>query len=153
MRVEQIMTWNPECCYPTDSLNDAARLMWEGDFGSLPVKDGDGRLVGMITDRDVCMAAYTQGGSLRDHTVATAMAETVVSCTPEHSVADAEKLMQDNQVRRIPVQTDGRLVGILSLNDIAIGATRTSDAREVNFDVVGRTLSRICEHRATAAAE
>ena len=84
MRIEQLMTKSPKTCRPDSSLSHAARLMWENDFGCLPVTEGDesGRLVGMITDRDICMAAYFAGRALNEIQVADAMTKDVRACNP-----------------------------------------------------------------------
>lgn len=146
MKVADIMNREVATCRDQDSLNEAARLMWERDVGSLPVLNEDGRPVGMITDRDVCMAAYTQGGSLVGLRVQNAMARRVLSCAPADPVDKAEQYMREHKIRRLPVVESGRLVGIVSLNDIALVA---SDKRRapVSFDEVGKTLAAICQHR------
>ena len=84
MRIEQLMTKSPKTCRPYSSLSHAARLMWENDFGCLPVTEGDesGRLVGVITDRDICITAYFAGGALNEIQVADAMTEDVCACNP-----------------------------------------------------------------------
>ena len=74
MKVEQLMTMNPSSCHPEDTMQQAARIFWEHDCGCAPVTDHDAHVVGMITDRDVCMAAYTQGKPLTELSVASAMA-------------------------------------------------------------------------------
>ena len=74
MIVEQCMTQSPRVCTPADSLTSAARLFWEHDLGALPVVDAAGSVVGLITDRDLCMAAYTTGLPLHACTVATCRA-------------------------------------------------------------------------------
>lgn len=122
MNVDEIMTRDVWTCSPEDSLAEAARLMWERDCGCVPVVDEAGRVQAMLTDRDICMAAYTQGGTLRDLKVRSAMSDHVVSVSPDEPVAMAERMMQENQVRRLPVMAeDGRLLGVLSLNDLAWG--------------------------------
>jgi CBS-domain-containing membrane protein len=94
--------------------------MWEFDCGIIPVVDAEGRAVGVITDRDICMAAYTQGRALRDIPVATSMAHQVIAIHADEAVDTAERLMADNQIRRLPViDGDGTVVGVVSLNDLA----------------------------------
>ena len=78
MSIETLMIRDVHTVKPTDSLNRAAQLMWEHDIGALPVLDPEGGVVGIITDRDVCMAAYTRGGALSDHPVSVAMATEVL---------------------------------------------------------------------------
>jgi len=125
MRVEEIMTREVEACRPDDTLNTAADIMWQTDCGCVPVIDGSSkRVIGMITDRDICMAAYLSGQPLQALTIEGAMAKTVYSCNPQDPLATAERIMREAQIRRLPaVDEHGRLVGIISLSDIAMSAT------------------------------
>lgn len=128
MKVSELMSRPVETCSMQDSLNAAAQRMWEHNCGCVPVVDSDGKALGMLTDRDVCMAAYTQGKPLGAIPVSTAMSKSIHTCAPTDTVAAAEKLMAARQVRRLPVvDKDGRVVGLLSLHDIAtsrVTATR-----------------------------
>jgi CBS domain-containing protein len=120
MRIEQVMHDCVVTCGMDDRLGTAARLMWDQDCGALPVLDRDGRVVAMITDRDICMAAYTQGRRLDEIPVNTAMSRELVTCSPDDSIGNAEKLMSEHQVRRLPVvDPEGRPLGIVTLNDLA----------------------------------
>jgi CBS domain-containing protein len=143
MRIRDVMTTNVKTCRPSDSLDAAAQLMWEADCGCVPVVDAGERVVGMITDRDVAMAAFFQGVPLRSSAVKTAMAATVLACRPDDDVSVAAETMRANRVRRLPV-IDERdvLVGIVSLNDLARAA-----GDGVSRDVVARTFAGICEPR------
>jgi predicted transcriptional regulator len=133
-------------CSAGGPLSVAARLMWENDCGVLPVIDDGGRLVGMVTDRDICMAAFTQGTLLDAIETRTAMAPNVLACHPDDSVEAVEKLMKDGQVRRIPViDDDHKPVGIVSLNDLARHAAEEGRT-QVNREVVS-TLATISEPR------
>jgi CBS domain-containing protein len=150
MRVAQIMEGAVKTCRQSDSLNTAAQTMWDYDCGSVPVVNEQGEVVGFITDRDICMAAYTQGRSLHELPVERTMAHKVISCRPEDSISTAEKLMKENQIRRLPVvDTFGKLVGIISLNDIAREAAREHRRGEAEIaeSEVGETLGAICQHR------
>jgi CBS domain-containing protein len=150
MRVREFMTHEVWTVRSTDRLDTAARKLWEGDCGALPVLDDTGLVVAMVTDRDVCMAAYLQGRPLSAIPVSTAMSPRLVACGPEETIAAAEACMRDYQVRRLPViDAGGRLVGILSLNDIAIEATRERRAgrRHRMTEQVGTTLGAIGRHR------
>ncbi|MDF3071792.1 MAG: hypothetical protein K0R38_7393 [Polyangiaceae bacterium] len=119
-RVRDLMKRDPVTCGPSDDLSEAAKLMWEGDFGVVPVVDDQGRPIGMLTDRDVCMAAYKRGVSLRELTVESAMSRSVASCRPTDTMRLLMDAMATYQVRRLPVVDDaGKLVGIVSLADIA----------------------------------
>jgi predicted transcriptional regulator len=147
MRIDQIMSQPAITCRHDDTLNTAARLMWENDCGVLPVVDDDGRLVGMVTDRDICMSAYTQGKPLHELPVASTMAKRVFSCRPQDSVSTAEKSMSEAQIRRMPVVDDGnRPIGMLSLNDIARSAASSRTTNGITREVV-QTLAAICEPR------
>jgi CBS domain-containing protein len=151
--VSELMMSAPQTCRPTDTLNRAAELMWEHDCGCLPVVDDERRLVGMITDRDACMAAYTQGRRLEDMPVRSAMSGDVRSCHADDSLATAEHAMQQHQVRRLPVvDAERRVVGILSLNDIAVAAAvEQGRGREaISRDEVATTLGAICKRRLPA---
>lgn len=153
MRVEQVMTPNVEACRPGDSLDAAARIMWGRDCGCVPVVEpagGSARLVGIITDRDVCMAAYTQGRALPEIDVRSAMATQVYSCRPRDSLAGALKVMEKHQLRRLPVvDQDGRLVGLLSLADAAREAAREHARRtkEITDRRIGEVLEAISAPR------
>lgn len=121
--VEQLMSRNVATCRPDDRLDTAARIMWERDCGVVPVtllEEGGERVVGMITDRDVCMAAYTQGRRLADVPVSTAMSRGIRTCQPTDRIQSAIRLMAKEQLHRLPVvDPTGHLVGLLSLADVA----------------------------------
>lgn len=155
MRVQELMTQSVAGCRPTDTLNDAARIMWEADCGCVPVLDDARKPVGMITDRDICMATYTQGKPPFAIPVFSVMANTVVMCRADDSIATAEELMRRHRLRRLPVvDSSEAIVGILSLNDIATHS-RVKPARaedELGGDAIAGTLAAICSRAAPAAA-
>jgi CBS domain-containing protein len=125
MKVEQIMNREVKTCHPQDSLNKAAQIMWNEPCGAVPVVDDLHKPVGFLTDRDVCMAAYTQGKRLEELQVETAMARKVVACTGEDDLVAAAGLMRQHRTRRLPViDRNGGLVGLLSLDDLACEAAR-----------------------------
>ncbi len=126
MKVQDAMTRNVTACHENDSLNYAAQLMWECDCGAIPVLDGNDVVCGMITDRDVAMAAYTQGLALQEIPVRTAMSTVVHSCSADDTIESALALMQKNRVHRIPVTDGGRPVGMLALSDL-MRVLRSSD--------------------------
>jgi CBS domain-containing protein len=122
LSVQQLMTEAVASCSPDEPLNAAARHMWEHDCGVVPVV-ANGELVGIITDRDICMAAYTQGRPLASIAIKDGMARHVHSCRADDTLARAASLMADAQVRRLPVvAAEHRLVGIVSLADVAHSA-------------------------------
>ena len=119
MKVAQFMTRSPKSCGVHESLARAAQIMWETDCGSVPVVDERSAVVGLVTDRDVCMAAYTQGRSLSDIGVQSAMASQVSTCGAKDSLRTALERMLTARVRRLPVvDEDNKLVGIVSLGDV-----------------------------------
>jgi CBS domain-containing protein len=150
MQVERLMTKQVKSCSPSDTLERAAQLMWDGDCGCLPVCAGDGinRVVGMITDRDICMSALFEGKALRELTVSGAMAKQLLSCKAGDALTDAEKTMREARIRRLPVLDEqGALIGIIGLADLAREAARERSAakQEITESEVGDTLAAICE--------
>lgn len=125
MKVEQIMNRDVISCGPCDPLNKAAQIMWDTPCGAVPVVDEQGRPVGFLTDRDVCMAAYTQNKPLSDLPVEIAMARTPVCCRAEDDLDSAAQLMRQHRTRRVPViDGNGLLVGLLTLDDLACEGAR-----------------------------
>jgi CBS domain-containing protein len=113
----------------------------------LPVLGSDGRLVGIVTDRDICMASYTRGERLRDMHVSDAMAREPYSCHPDESLEAAEHLMSEKQIRRVPVVDSAhRPLGLLSLNDIARSAAAGKKHNGLGAEVV-QTFAAICQPR------
>jgi CBS domain-containing protein len=157
MKVEQLMTRTVETCRPTDSLNAAARIMWESDCGCVPVvvdEEDGARVVGMVTDRDVCMAAYTQGKALGTIPVSTAMSERVCSCRSSDAISVALSVLRTNQLHRLPVvDANERLVGMLSLTDLAREADRERGAKaaEVRDADVAQAIEAISRPRSPRA--
>jgi CBS-domain-containing membrane protein len=116
--------------------------------------DADHRVVGIVTDRDVCMAAYTQGRPLWQIPVSSAMAKRVHGVRETDSIDIVEALMQLAQVRRVPVlDGDGRLKGILSMNDLARRARHAGRKNGLSGDSIVQTLAAICEPRTTRRTE
>lgn len=150
MEVKKVMNQTVVSCSQSDTLETAARIMWENDCGCVPVKDVQGRLAGMITDRDICMAAYHQHGPLSTLYVGSAMSRDVFSVRPDSTIAECQEVMRTHQVRRVPVVDGGGiLVGILSLNDVA----RSADGgighknQSVTLAGVGKTLQVVSQPR------
>jgi len=157
MKAEKIMTREVASCRPDDTLNDAARIMWERDCGFVPVteEDSGGRVVGVVTDRDLCMAAYTRGQRLAEIRVRDVMSTGVHACTPTEDVEAVEAVMRGAKVHRIPIIDGGsRLLGVVSLADIAREAAREAGARtrEVTAGEIGETVAAISEPRRIPAA-
>lgn len=149
MRIKEIMS-HPVVTCPVDSTADApARLMWEFDCGVIPLVDHEGRLAGIVTDRDLCMAALTQGKALSEIRSSSAMAAHVAVVHPEESVEAVEAVMRANQIRRVPVvDVESRPVGLVSLNDLSRLAAKARKSG-VDRELVD-TLAAICQPRGHA---
>jgi CBS domain-containing protein len=152
------MTKTVRCCGPHNTLDAAAHELWDGDCGALPVVDGaERRVVGILTDRDICMGAHFRGRPLAEIDVEHVMTRNVQSCHPGDELSSAEATMQSAQVRRLPVVDDaGQLLGMISLADIAREAGRTGSGRRptCSESEVATTLSAIVgpHHESLATA-
>ena len=147
MRVQELMSSNVQTCRSYESLNAAAHRMWEADVGALPVLDDKERVVGMLTDRDICMAAYTQGRPLWQIIAAEVMSSSLVTCASSDTVAHAEELMRGHRIRRLPVVDAARhVVGIVSMNDLARAASRSHRGQG---ELVA-TMAAVCQPRGAA---
>ena len=121
MRVSEVMTHGVECTRPDATLREVAGRMKDLDVGSMPVCGDNDRLVGMITDRDVTVRATAVGADPGSTRVRDVMTPQVVYCHDDQDVAEAARLMKQNQIRRLVVlNRDQRLIGIVSLGDIAV---------------------------------
>jgi CBS domain-containing protein len=118
MNIRDVMTSNPRTVSADDSIQNAARIMRDEDTGAVPVVDGQ-RPIGMVTDRDIVVRAVADGGQL-SRPVREIVTTGVVCVTPEMSTREANELMSEHQVRRLPVVEGDRLVGIVSLGDLAV---------------------------------
>lgn len=122
MQVREIMTDKPACCSPDTPMRDAAQMMADSDCGEIPVLDRNNRPVGVITDRDIACRGVAKGKSA-DDPVSDLMSSPVVTVTPETSVDDCCRTMEENQVRRVPVVDEsGSCCGIVAQADIALDA-------------------------------
>jgi CBS domain-containing protein len=147
------MSRDVHSCRPDHTLDFAASQLWEHDCGSLPVcaSDGEGepRVIGMLTDRDICMAALFQGRPLHELKVADAMSREIRVARLDDRPEDVEVLMREQQIRRVPVtDEDGGLVGIVSLADFARAARGRASSRRTDIiseQEVGHTLAAVCE--------
>ncbi|MEY4580059.1 MAG: hypothetical protein RL701_4762 [Pseudomonadota bacterium] len=130
MLVREVMTATVHSCNLNDSVNRAAQLMWEHDFGCVPVTNGAGTVVGMVTDRDITMAAYFRGLKLQEIPVAEVMSTTTYGCEPGTSLEQAIATMRYVKIRRLPVlDPAGKLSGIVTFSDI-VRACAAADVRK-----------------------
>ena len=135
MNIRDVMTPNPRTVSPSDSIQNAARIMRDEDTGAVPVVE-NGRPVGIVTDRDIVVRAVAEDGQL-NRPVSEIVTTGVIAATPDMSTREAANLMSEHQVRRLPVVENDRLVGIVSLGDLAVKENR--DSR------MGETLENISE--------
>ena len=131
MKVQDVMTPNPRTVSPEDPIQLAAQIMRDEDTGVVPVVE-DGRVTGVITDRDIAIRAVAEGDF--ECTVDDIVSDDVICATPEMSTAEAAELMAEHQIRRLPVVDEGEnLVGIVSIGDLAVKEgkdSRTGDTLE-----------------------
>ena len=156
MRVRDLMSQHVCCCQPDATLNDAARIMWEHDCGAVPVVESSStkHVIGMVTDRDIAMAAYLQGRPLDSRHVASVMSRFLATCKPEDTLESAEQTMASHHVRRLPVvDSEGDLVGLISIAHLARQVARGAGRDRQLAAQLGHTLSRICIARNNAAHE
>ena len=153
MKVEHMMNRAVKSCQPEDSLNKAAQLMWDNKCGALVVVDAHSKPIGFLTDRDICMAAYTRGKLLQDLTVEGAMASRIICCGIDDELTAAMDVMRNKHVRRLPViGHNGVLVGILALDDLAYEASLPLRGG-VNYrlrEQVAEVFIAICHGRVSA---
>jgi CBS domain-containing protein len=142
-----VTTAGVKACAPGASLSEAAALMWENDCGVLPVVGEGGRVVGMITDRDICFGAATKNRAPSGITVGEVMTGRVFACGPEDDIHDALKTMRHERVRRLPVVgEDGALEGVLSMDDVVLRAEEDGGRKKLTFADVVETYKGICAH-------
>ena len=143
MKVKDIMTGEPRTCSPETNLAAAAALMLDGDCGILPVL-ADGKLVGVVTDRDMYIALATRNKLASEITVRDVVQTPLHTCGPDYYVQAALDTMRQHCVRRLPVEGfGGTIMGIVSMNDIVLASGPRKPVRDA--DVVG-TLQAICAH-------
>lgn len=140
MQVKEFMTEEVKTCHRGTNLAKAASAMWEGDCGVLPVVDDNGKVTGMISDRDICIAVVTKGRLASDIAVGEVTAGMgLYSCSPSQPITEALEMMKMHKIRRLPVIDEGgNLCGILSLSDIVqkSSARRSGKAVVTTADVV-----------------
>ena len=136
MKVKELMTREPTTVGPDATLGEVATLMRQEDCGSIPVVR-DRRLVGIVTDRDIVVRGIAAGKDARSTPVSDVMSADPVCVGPDADVTEAEKIMGDRQIRRLPVVEDGMLTGILVIGQIA--------RREKDEERTGEALKEISQ--------
>lgn len=153
MTVQDIMTSDVQCCGPDTNLAAAAKRMWDSDCGALPVLNTQGQVMGMITDRDICMAAATKNKPASDITVWETVSGKISTCNMSDDVHTALDIMKREKVRRLPVvDEDGVLQGIVAMNDFVLlaGEANGGKAPAISYEHVVRTMKAISAHRVLA---
>ena len=134
MKIKHVMTKDPTCCVPSDTAQRAASLMRGEQAGVVPVIENEQsqKIVGVVTDRDLCMNVVAEGRDPATTRVEECMTSAVVTCSSQDSVEKATQLMRENQIRRIPIiDEQRRLVGIVSMADIVGRANvKTTETHE-----------------------
>jgi CBS domain-containing protein len=148
MHAQDLMSHPAVTCHVNDPLTVPAHLMWDHDCGAIAVVRDDGKLAGMITDRDICMAALTQGRRLDEILVNAAMAQHVVSVRPTQTLDEVERRMAEHRVRRLPVvDSDDKPIGVVSMSDLAIESAEPDTRMIHGPSKVILTLAAICRPR------
>ena len=129
MKVKELMTTDVKRCSLETNLAAAAKIMWEGDCGAVVVTDERNHVIGVITDRDICIAAATRPRTEGEILVKDVISKALYTCTPGDDVRAALETMKMKKVRRLPVvEQGGRLAGIVSIHDIAVQSrSRSAD--------------------------
>lgn len=150
MKVQDVMQSDVRTCGPDTNLAEAVAMLWEQDCGALPVV-ANGKVEGIVTDRDICIALGTRDRVPHELTVRDVETEQVATCRASDDLGRTLEKMKEAKVRRMPViAADGHLEGMLSLNDIVLRAGRTS-RNGLSLEQVMSTFQAICEHRTPAA--
>lgn len=154
MKVQDVMNREVETCAPGSDLAAAAMIMWRNDCGFVPVTSDDRKALGVITDRDICMAVATRHQPAASIGVKDVMSGRIHAVRPDDDIKVALEKMRIEKVRRLPVVArDGSLVGVVSINDIVLrsepGAGRS--AGELSAADVLLVMKSVCEHRRVPA--
>jgi CBS-domain-containing membrane protein len=143
-----MMTQEVKFCGPDTNLAAATEILWQNNCGSLPVVDSDGKLLGVITDRDMCIALGTRDCRASELAVRDAATRPAFTCGANDDIHTALKTLRQHQIRRMPViGPNGKLVGILCLDEIVLHVQKTEGKTGISYEDVVNTLKAICEHR------
>ena len=146
MKVKEIMTQSAVCCRPETNVGRAVELLWERNVGMLPVVDHSGKLIGVVTDRDLCIALGTRNRLPGDLTVGEIAIPRVFTCKPDDDVHEALSLMSAKQVRRLPVvNKEGVPQGILSMDDLVLHSEigKLRGACDLSSEEVTQSLKKV----------
>ena len=152
MNVEDLMTSDVQCCGPDTNLAAAAKMMWDSDCGALPVLNVQGQVMGIVTDRDICMATATKNRPPSEITVWETVSGKAHTCKMSDDVHTAMDLMKRERIRRLPVvDEEGVLQGMVAMNDFILlaGEAKRGKAPAISYEDVVRTMKAISVHRVT----
>ena len=141
MQAKDVMTPNPTTCGPNDDLASVIRVMRDEDCGIVPITEGngEGRVVGVVTDRDIALHLGERDARPSDVRVSDVMTTSIVSCEPNADVHDVSRKMQEAQVRRVLIIEDGRLRGVVATADLARASAKS------DRDRVGEEVEKVME--------
>lgn len=146
MKVKEVMTGTPYTCHREANLGEATELMWKGNCGFLPVTGADGKVYGVLTDRDICIALGTRNKTAGEVTVGEVTSGKLHACSPEDEIHVALLTMREGRVRRLPViNSGGKAVGVLSMDDVLLRAEPAGSGKivELSTDEVVRSYRAI----------
>jgi CBS domain-containing protein len=146
MKIKEVMTQSAVCCTADTNVGAAVELMWVRNCGILPVVGTDGKLIGVVTDRDICIAMGTRNQHAGDLTIAEIATRKVFTCKTEDEIHEALQTMADKHVRRLPVVNDGGIPqGILSMDDIIVHTdlSKWEGCCELSAEEVVRSLKKL----------
>jgi len=154
MKVKEVMTCTPYTCHRETNLGEAAELLWKGNCGFLPMTGPDGKVCGVITDRDLCIALGTRNKLAGEITAGEVSPDCrLFACSPEDEIHVALLTMREGKVRRLPViDSDGKVVGVLSMDDVLLRAEPSGSGRivELSTDEVVRSYRVINQRQLPA---
>jgi CBS domain-containing protein len=139
-------------CSPSGTLAEAAQLMWELDCGFAPICDDAGKLVGVVTDRDICMATHLRGQLVSEISISSVMTQALCTVTPDTALSEVMRLMRTHQIKRIPVVRQQQLAGIITLADVSQFLDVAEDSPEAAV-ALAKTLTAISTPRRDEVAK
>ena len=150
MRVRDVMPTDVKSCRPEDNLALIASMMWETDCGIVPAVGSDGEPIGVVTDRDICIAVATKQRLASEIAASEIISPNIFSCSGDDQIRAVLGQMKQNKVRRLLVlDEDGKLGGIISLSDIILHCEpgKGKELPGFSYEDVISTLQSICKHR------
>ena len=141
MKVKDCMTGEVYCVKPNTTACEIAKLMEKNHIGCVPVCDEQNCIVGMVTDRDIILRSIANNKDVKTTTASEIMTTNICTCNENDEVCNVEKKMSTNQIRRIPVVDNNKVIGILTLGDLA------HYNKEIGQEEIGNTIEDICQCR------